>query len=293
MKEFLKSIVSAVDERLHQLLEVNEIPKILRDSMCYSLFAGGKRLRPILNIMSNRLLNGDSDEIMDIACALEMIHTYSLIHDDLPAMDNDTMRRGKATNHVVFGEAYAILAGDALLNFAFETMLNNAFVYKNNMQNHLKAIKIIANAAGPFNMVAGQAYDMEYEGKILNFQQLEQLHRKKTGALITASLLSGLILCSPSDYEINALVAFGSRIGLVFQITDDILDITGNEHDMGKTLHKDNKADKLTYPKLYGLDESIKMARELTEEAIETIKCFGNNAQHLHDLALHLLSRTS
>lgn len=293
MKEFLKSIASAVDERLHQLLEVNEIPKVLRDSMCYSLFAGGKRLRPILNIMANRLLNGDSDETMDIACTLEMIHTYSLIHDDLPAMDNDTMRRGKATNHIVFGEAYAILAGDALLNFAFETMLNNAFIYKNNMQNQLKAIKIIANAAGPLNMIAGQTCDIEYEGKLLDSQELEQLHRKKTGALITASLLSGLILCSPSDYEINAIVAFGSRIGLVFQITDDVLDITGNTENMGKTLLKDKEADKLTYPKLYGLDESVKMAKTLTEEAIETINCFGHNAQHLQNLSIYLLSRTS
>ena len=293
MKEFLKSIASAVDERLHLLMDVNEIPKILQESMSYSLFAGGKRLRPALNIMANRLLNGDSDETMDISCAIEMIHTYSLIHDDLPAMDNDTIRRGKATNHVIFGEAYAILAGDGLLNFAYETILRNAFVYKNNLQNHLKAMKIIANAAGPMGMVAGQSCDIEYEGKLLEKLELEQLHRKKTGALITASLLSGLILCSPSDYEINAIIAYGDRIGLVFQIMDDVLDVTGSAQEMGKTLNKDKQSDKLTYPKLYGLEESLKMAKQLTDEALETLNCFGQNAQHLQKLALYLLNRNT
>jgi geranylgeranyl diphosphate synthase type II len=293
MKEFLKSIANAVDERLHHLLEQCEMPKILRDAMCYSVFAGGKRLRPALNILANQLLNGDADETMDISCAIEMIHTYSLIHDDLPAMDNDTMRRGKATNHVVFGEAYAILAGDGLLNYAYEAMLQNSLRYKNNFQNHIRAIRIIANAAGPLNMIAGQACDIEFEGKMLSKTELELLHRRKTGAMITASLLSGIVLCSPTDYQINAVIAYGDRIGLVFQIIDDILDITGNEQNMGKTTGKDEKTEKLTYPKLYGMEASVKLALTLTTEAEDAIGCFGTNAEHLQKLAAYLLNRNS
>jgi geranylgeranyl diphosphate synthase type II len=285
MKEFLKSIANAVDERLHHLLEQSEMPKILRDAMCYSVFAGGKRLRPALNILANQLLNGDADETM--------IHTYSLIHDDLPAMDNDTMRRGKATNHVVFGEAYAILAGDGLLNYAYEAMLQNSLRYKNNFQNHIRAIRIIANAAGPLNMIAGQACDIEFEGKMLSKTELELLHRRKTGAMITASLLSGIVLCSPTDYQINAVIAYGDRIGLVFQIIDDILDITGNEQNMGKTTGKDEKTEKLTYPKLYGMEASVKLALTLTTEAEDAIGCFGTNAEHLQKLAAYLLNRNS
>lgn len=293
MKEFLKSIAVAVDERLHQLLEAQDMPKVLQDAMCYSVFAGGKRLRPALNIMANQLLKGDMDETMDISCAIEMIHTYSLIHDDLPAMDNDSMRRGKATNHVVFGEAFAILAGDGLLNFAYETMLQNALHYKNNLQNHFRAMRIIANAAGPLNMVAGQVSDIEYEGKLLSKTELELLHRRKTGAMITASLLSGIILCSPSDQQINAVIAYGDRIGLVFQIMDDILDVTGNMQDMGKTMGKDAKKEKLTYPKLYGMEASLKLAQRLTDEAVEAIGCFAENSEHLQKLARYLLNRNS
>jgi geranylgeranyl diphosphate synthase type II len=291
MNEILQSYSERVDLRLKALLELKGIPDALRDAMRYSVFAGGKRLRPALNLMANRMLDGSEEETIDIACAIEMIHTYSLIHDDLPAMDNDALRRGKPTNHVVFGEAHAILAGDALLNYAFETMLQNALNHARNMKNQLKAIKIVADAAGPKGMIAGQCCDIEFEGKQLSKDELEYVHTHKTGAMITASLLSGAILSSPTNKEIGAVIAYGDRIGLVFQIVDDILDEEGDASKMGKTAGKDKQTEKLTYPKIYGLKESYRLAERLTEEAVASLDVFGDNARELKALASFLLVR--
>jgi len=291
MNEILQNYSKKVDERLNKLFDLKGIPELLRNAMSYSVFAGGKRLRPALNLMANRMAGGIQEETLDIACALEMIHTYSLIHDDLPAMDNDAMRRGKPTNHVVFGEGHAILAGDALLNFAYETMLQNALKHSKNMQNHVKAIKIIADAAGPKGMIAGQSCDIEFEGKQQSKDELEYVHNHKTGAMITASLLSGIIICSPSHEQIGAVIAYGERIGLVFQIVDDILDEAGEASKMGKSTRKDQQAEKLTYPKLYGLEESYKLAERLTGESVAALSIFGDKAHELVALASFLLVR--
>jgi geranylgeranyl diphosphate synthase type II len=242
--------------------------------------------------MANSLLDGDIKETLDIACAIEMIHTYSLIHDDLPAMDNDELRRGKPTNHVMFGEAFAILTGDALLNLGFEVMLKNALKYPDNLPAHTRAMQAVAEGAGAQGMVTGQCGDIENEGQILTERELYFVHEKKTGALIEASLLSGLLLCRPSEQYINAIRLFGKNIGLTFQITDDVLDITGNQKEMGKTIGKDKAEKKFTFPTLYGVEKSMKIAAEKTIEATQALSIFGAKADPLKDLAMQILKRT-
>ncbi|MEG2882804.1 MAG: polyprenyl synthetase family protein, partial [Christensenella sp.] len=184
-----------INKRLNELLSLENVNPIIKDAMNYSVSAGGKRLRPTLNIMANALLSGNMKETLDIACAIEMIHTYSLIHDDLPAMDDDDLRRGKPTNHVMFGEAFAVLCGDALLNFAYEVMLKNALRYASNLTSHTKAMLEVATGAGVYGMITGQCGDIENEGQILTEVELKYVHTHKTGAIIKSSLLSGLLLC--------------------------------------------------------------------------------------------------
>lgn len=291
MDNFYNMQKEAVEARLKQLLEIENTNETLKSAMSYSVMAGGKRLRPVLNIMANALLDGNRDETLDIACSMEFIHTYSLIHDDLPAMDNDELRRGKPTSHVMFGEAFAILAGDALLNYAFEVMLKNAMKYENNTKAHLRAMSIIAKGAGVNGMINGQCGDIENEGQILTEREISYVHEHKTSALINAALLSGLVLCNPSEKEFNAVKKFGTNIGLSFQITDDILDIIGDEKKLGKSIGKDKKAKKFTFPTLYGIDKCRVIAKEKTEEAIDELSIFGNKADGLISLANKILSR--
>jgi geranylgeranyl diphosphate synthase, type II len=293
MNELMESNKKMVEARILRLLDLPGINETLRSAMQYSVMAGGKRIRPNLNIMANSLLGGNTQETLDIACAIELIHTYSLIHDDLPAMDNDELRRGKPTSHVMFGEAMAILAGDALLNFGFEVMIANAQRYPANLAAHLRAMQAVAQGAGALGMVTGQCGDLENEGQILTERELYFVHEKKTGAIIEASLMSGLLLCNPDEKQLEALRTYGQNIGLTFQITDDVLDITGNVADIGKSIGKDKAAKKFTFPTLYGVEKSLKIAAEKTIEATQALSVFGSKADPLRDLAMMILKRNN
>lgn len=286
----LEDLRISINARLPELIETVCEPGILRDAMNYSLAAGGKRLRPSLCLMSAEMF-GVPEPALDMACAIEMIHTYSLIHDDLPAMDNDDLRRGKPTNHVVFGEAYAILAGDGLLNSAFEVLLKSARQYQNIRLDFPAAIEIIASAAGTKGMIAGQTADMEFEGSHLNKETLEYIHERKTAALIKASITSGAALMKADREDIEALEAFGGCIGFVFQIIDDILDEVGNIEKLGKTPGKDAVSDKQTFARLYGVEESKIIARRKTDEAICHLERFGPRADNLRAAAEYLIAR--
>ena len=237
-KELMEFDKQIVEKYMDELLAINVIyEKKLIESMKYSVQAGGKRLRPILFLETIKLLNKNPFDFIEIACAIEMIHTYSLIHDDLPAMDNDSLRRGKPTNHVVFGEATAILAGDGLLNLAHEIMI--AFVSKKLTKNNINGINIISKAAGINGMIAGQAVDIESEGKSIDIDTMKFIHSNKTGALIEASIVAAAVMSDADDTRIAALKTYAKYIGLAFQITDDILDIEGNEAELGKKIGSD------------------------------------------------------
>lgn len=289
LEDKLSDIKNIVEKRLSELLTIKE-PKLLWDSMAYSVNAGGKRIRPALNIMAAELLSEDTRQNTDLACAIEMIHTYSLIHDDLPALDNDNLRRGKPTNHTVFGEAQAILAGDALLSYAFEVMMENAAKYPENLQNHMQAIRIMSHAAGASGMVAGQVVDVALEGKSLTEEQLKYIDRHKTGDMITGALMSGLTLYSPNKEQLFAIEEYGRKIGLVFQIVDDVLDVTAGE-ELGKSLGKDARDHKTTYASLYGVKSAMELAKKYNEEAKDALKPFGDKAELLEALADKMLIR--
>ena len=224
-KAYCKAKLPLIDEALQKAMTIEgEIAPTIFDSMRYSLFAGGKRLRPVLLLAAADAVGADGNKFLNVACGLEMIHTYSLIHDDLPAMDNDDYRRGKLTNHKVYGEGIAVLAGDSLLTYAFETMLSQEGVEPKTL---LRVVKEIASAAGPEGMVGGQVIDMESEGKAVSLDTLQQMHRAKTGALFRAAVRAGAILGGASDEEVEALTVYAEKFGLAFQITDDILDVIG------------------------------------------------------------------
>ena len=289
MKQTLDALKQLVDARLEELMAERE-PSLLWLSMAYSVRAGGKRLRPALVLLSNGLLKGDQSEALDLACAVEMIHTYSLIHDDLPALDNDTLRRGAPTNHMVFGEAQAILAGDGLLNYAYEVMLKNASHYPARLAAHLRAISAVAAGAGVGGMIAGQVMDVHLEGQKIGEAELSYIHAHKTGDMILASLLAGAELQSPSEEQREAILSYGKKLGLVFQIVDDVLDVTADQQ-LGKTLGKDAASGKTTYASLYGVEESMRIAREKTERAKDALGIFGGRAGALCELADHMLNR--
>jgi len=271
-----------------------EIAEPLRSAMGYSLLGGGKRLRPVLVLSANALLDGDAEEALPIACAMEMIHTYSLIHDDLPAMDDDDLRRGRPTNHKVFGEGMAVLAGDGLLSYAFEIMLENALRYPQNKHGHLMAMHRVAAGAGVYGMVGGQCMDLFcQDGGAADAMTLEFIHRNKTGAMIVSSLLAGLYLCSPDEGQTAAVRAYGADIGLAFQITDDILDVVGDAEKLGKNPGSDARAKKLTYTAMYGLDAAREKVDRLVRSACENIACFGDSAAFLQELAAILGRRES
>ena len=289
MKQTLDALKQLVDARLEELMAERE-PSLLWLSMAYSVRAGGKRLRPALVLLSNELLRGDQREALDLACAVEMIHTYSLIHDDLPALDNDTLRRGAPTNHMVFGEAQAILAGDGLLNYAYEIMLKNAFRYPARLDAHLRAMSAVAAGAGVGGMIAGQVMDVHLEGQKIGEEELSYIHTHKTGDMITASLLAGAELQAPSDAQREAILSYGKKLGLVFQIVDDVLDVTADQQ-LGKTLGKDAASGKTTYASLYGVEESMRIAQKETERAKDALSIFGERAGALSELADHMLNR--
>lgn len=264
--------------------------KELYDSMFYSLNIGGKRIRPILTMLSYGIYKEDMDEVMTLAMAMEMIHTYSLIHDDLPAMDNDVLRRGQPTNHVVYGEAIAILAGDALLNEAMNIMIDYSLEHGNKA---LRATKIIFNASGANGMIAGQIVDIKAEGKgnKLTLEELRYMHKNKTGALIKASILSGAVMAGAHDKDIEKLSLFGDALGLAFQIKDDILDVTQTTEILGKTANSDGHNGKTNYISLYGLERCQELCKKLTKECIELLNDIEGNIEILKELTLMLLER--
>ena len=290
-KELMEFDKQIVEKYMDEILAINVIyEKKLIESMKYSVQAGGKRLRPILFLETIKLLNKNPFDFIEIACAIEMIHTYSLIHDDLPAMDNDSLRRGKPTNHVVFGEATAILAGDGLLNLAHEIMI--AFVSKKLTKNNINGINIISKAAGINGMIAGQAVDIESEGKSIDIDTMKFIHSNKTGALIEASIVAAAIMSDADDTKITALKTYAKYIGLAFQITDDILDIEGNEAELGKKIGSDEINDKATYPKYFGLEKSKEYAKNTITNAIESLNVFEPREKAFFvDLADYIICR--
>ena len=260
----------------------------LAESMEYSLMAGGKRLRPILVIAAADAVGARGTDFVQAACGIEMIHTYSLIHDDLPAMDNDDYRRGKLTNHKVFGEALAILAGDALLTQAFEVILRQQGVPA---QVLLEVLREMSIAAGPNGMVGGQVIDMLSEGKRISMEELRKMHMGKTGALFRAAIRSGAILGGASEAQLAALTTYADCFGLAFQITDDILDVVGDEAVIGKPVGSDERNEKSTYVTLTSLDEAKKLAADTVQQALEALEIFGDEAKFLRDLVKMLLER--
>ncbi len=266
---------------------------LLRDhitAMRYSLFAGGKRIRPVLCLAVCEALHTDPSPYLTLACSLECIHTYSLIHDDLPAMDNDELRRGKPTNHMIYGEAGAILAGDGLLSFAFE-LLSRPDTGSLSSHDQLRIVNIIAGAIGPLGMVGGQALDMDSEGKSIPFSTLQYLHSCKTGALITASVQTGAIIGRADDQQFAALSSYGKQIGLAFQIVDDLLNVEGTTAQLGKAAGSDAEQNKATYPSFFGVEKTRKLAGEAVDGAIAALSSFDHEAEPLRELARYIYNR--
>ena len=294
IKAYLKEKRGLIDSFLEAYFAHPVIPASLSESMAYSLFAGGKRVRPVLTLASHEACGGRADDIVPYASALEFIHTYSLIHDDLPAMDNDDLRRGKPTSHKVFGEGMAILAGDALLTEAFYLLSNNTH-RSSGIRGRavLKVIREVSMAAGAHGMVGGQAEDILSEGREMDGQNLSFIHAHKTGALITVSVRAGAILSGAGKRKLSALTAYGENIGLAFQIVDDILDIRGNSAEMGKPIGSDEKKKKLTFPALYGIGPSMKKAEGLVRDAIDSISFFPESAEPLREIAKYILQRSN
>jgi geranylgeranyl diphosphate synthase, type II len=278
-------VEAALQKELRKNPAVNET---LAASMQYSLMAGGKRLRPVLLMAAAETVGGHGEDYLPMACAIEMIHTYSLIHDDLPAMDNDDYRRGKLTNHKVYGAGMATLAGDALLTMAFEVMLRQAGASAATL---LAVVNEMSIAAGPYGMVGGQAIDLESENQQIDMKRLRQMHMGKTGALFRAAIRSGALLAGASNEALTALTRYAEQFGLAFQITDDILDVTGDEATIGKPVGSDVRNHKSTYVTLTSLPEARRLAQEAVDEASAALAPFGGKAVFLRELVQYLVSR--
>ncbi|NLI82996.1 MAG: polyprenyl synthetase family protein [Deltaproteobacteria bacterium] len=292
LKAYLGERKQWIDAQLEKLFPAaSGLEKSVVEAARYSLFAGGKRLRPILCLAAAEVAGGSPEAVMPVAAALEMIHTYSLIHDDLPAMDNDDYRRGKLTNHKVFGEAVAILAGDALLTEAFGLMAEMGSNGGFEPRKILRVIGIVVKAAGYRGMIGGQVIDLESEGRNVDITTVEYMHIRKTGALISASLEVGAILGGGSEEQIAGLKRYGHHLGLAFQITDDLLDLEGEAEVMGKTPGSDLAKNKKTYPALLGVGRSRESAREHVAEGLRALGIFGETADPLRAIAEYLLVR--
>lgn len=289
LNTWLTSSTRKVDQALRSLLpKPTAKPATLHRAMQYSMFAGGKRMRPALVLAAAEACGGDVANALPLACAVECIHTYSLIHDDLPAMDNDDFRRGKPTNHKVFGEGIAILAGDALLTHAFEIV---GGAKTGTRYDHRDLLLELARASGSKQLIAGQVADLEAEGKDVGIAELRYIHERKTSALLACSVRFGGMSANCTPAQLEALTQFGHNVGLAFQVIDDILDITQSTETLGKTAGKDAQVQKATYPRLVGLEKSQKIARELTTKAHDALGIFQGRAVALEGLARYLLDR--
>ena len=292
LKAYLNEKRRVVDEALKECFPKSEGPAAdVIKAMHYSLFAGGKRLRPILCMAGATAVGGEEQDILPVACALELIHTYSLIHDDLPVMDNDEIRRGKPTNHRIFGEAIALLAGDALLTEAFQLMTRMDLSERVNPRSLLNVIGLIARAAGYQGMVGGQVVDIQSEGKEADPFLVQFIHSHKTGALIAVSVSSGAILGGGEEPRVKAITSYGQKIGFAFQIADDILDIEGDSQELGKGVGGDARQRKITYPSAFGLRRSKEAQQEMVEQAIESLKPFDHRADPLRHIAQYIVER--
>ncbi|WP_444660016.1 polyprenyl synthetase family protein [Caproiciproducens sp. R2] len=287
-----KHLIERIDAKLAQYLPEEEIIQAdLIHAMRYSLLGEGKRIRPILVLEFCRLCGGEEEAALPFACAVEMIHTYSLIHDDLPCMDDDDMRRGRPSNHKVFGEDIALLAGDALLTMAFEAMLSKEAVRLAGAERAAKAAGYLARAAGAYGMVGGQVIDLMSEGRAISLETLKKMDENKTGALILASAQMGCVLAGAGDEQMRAAESYARAIGLAFQIVDDILDVTGDTRTLGKPAGSDSENNKSTYVSLMGLENASKTVDELTAKAVEALGCFGKEAEYLTEFAKKLAVR--
>jgi geranylgeranyl diphosphate synthase type II len=295
IKSYLNKQKNIVEDAL-----LNYIPKPAApfkhhiESLRYSLFAGGKRIRPILCLAAAESIDVEKETIsslLPIACALECIHTYSLIHDDLPAMDNDELRRGKPTNHILYGEANAILAGDGLLTLAFE-LITDQCNGRLKPEQRLKIANIISIASGSFGMVGGQSLDIAHENKKFPFEMLQTIHRSKTGALITAAVHAGAIGASADEKETDALLRYGDQIGLAFQIVDDLLNVTATTEQLGKSAGSDEENGKATYPAYFGIEDTRKKAQQATSNAKDALISLGSRAEPLRALADYVFMRS-
>lgn len=296
LKSYLEEKRAAVEQAMADLVikpaELQPDPGRHIEAMRYSLFAGGKRVRPVLCIAACESVGGEGEYVMPAAISLECIHTYSLIHDDLPAMDNDELRRGKPTSHVLYGEAGAILAGDGLLTMAFELLSGDRFE-ATSPDDRLRIINIIAKGAGSLGMVGGQAIDIACEGKSIDIDTLRQIHSRKTGALITASVQTGAVLGGASPEQFSALTVYGEKIGLAFQIVDDLLNVEGTTEQLGKAAGSDADRHKATYPAFFGVEETHRMAEETIAEARDALEEFGGMGARLRDLATYIYTRSN
>lgn len=291
LKQYCSQKIGLIEAELTKISTNDQaIAAVLNEAMHYSLMAGGKRLRPILLMAAADAVGGKGENFLRVACAMEMIHSYSLIHDDLPAMDNDDFRRGKPTNHKVYGEAVAILAGDGLLTMAFEVMCQQK---NTSAENLLRVIAEMSKAAGPNGMVGGQAIDLASEDKTIDQETLKIMHQAKTGALFKAAIRSGAILADASKEELEALTCYAENFGLAFQITDDILDVTGTADKIGKPIGSDERNHKSTYVTLSSLDIAKRMADETVSQALENLKIFGKEADFLREIVKYLVARDS
>ena len=291
--QYLSEGKKVIDEGILSLLPEKEAyPDVIHKAMHYSLLAGGKRLRPVLVFAASEAVGGDRKAVLPFAVAAELIHTYTLIHDDLPALDNDDLRRGKPTNHKVFGEAVAILAGDALLTQAFILMTRSVGMESIPPECLLNATHEMATALGSTGMIGGQVVDLESEGKPIDAETLEYIHIYKTGFFFKSCVRTGALLGLANTKQLNALSSYGAHIGLAFQIIDDILDIIGDQDKLGKDIGSDAGKNKATYPAMFGMDESKRKAEKLVEDAVDRLKDFDESADPLREIARFFVKRT-
>jgi geranylgeranyl diphosphate synthase, type II len=294
IQRYLKEQKALVDDALVRYLpDEEQYPPVIFQAMRYSVFAGGKRLRPILALAAAEAVGARAEAVLPLACALECIHTYSLIHDDLPALDDDDYRRGRLTSHKMFGEANAILAGDALLTFAFELMSDRAQWPSCAPELVLQVVHEVAYAIGTFGMIGGQVVDLQMEKQAVELPTLQYIHAHKTGALLRTAVRCGAVVGGGSPAEVEALTQYGTHIGLAFQIMDDILDVRGDEQLMGKVLRKDDERQKATYPRLVGLAESEARAQAAVAAGVDALAAFGARGEVLCQLAEYIIARDS
>jgi geranylgeranyl diphosphate synthase type II len=294
IKAYLARKKDIIDKTLEKLVPpAKAFPPAIHEAMRYSLFAGGKRVRPVLAIAAAEALGATTANLLPLAGALELIHTYSLIHDDLPAMDDDDLRRGRPTCHKVYGEAIAILAGDGLLTMAFEVLSDPRRMKAIPARTIVSMIRELSVASGVFGMVGGQVVDIQSENREIDFPTLEYIHTHKTGALIRASVRIGALYARAGKRQFEALTRFGELAGLAFQIADDILDVTGKQEELGKDIGSDLEKGKKTFPSFLGLQESGRRAEEVVDEALDALKGFGRKADPLRELAKYIIKRVN